>query len=349
MNSATMASFANAFALLNDVSEDQHIAVTAPPKAAPLKKEAPKPEAKPAAPAKASNEGPQQRSEGGRARGEGHGRGRGRGGRGRGDGRPYERNAVENGGEEAEGATEERGGRGRGYGGGRGRGGRGRGTGGDVDGPRHRRDYERHDGTGRGHELQKRGGAGKGNWGTETDAANAETEPKAENAAEEVPAGVEAGAEVAAEEAAPVQEEEKELSLEEYEQQLAEKKAALNKTREVAAVDMSAFKGMKTLEKKKEEDDTLGLELSNKKEKAAEKAKPKKESTAKTVVETGFKVGIEESRPRGGRGGRGGRGSGDGPRPMSARGRGGRGAPRDAAGPAIAINDNSAFPSLVAA
>jgi hypothetical protein len=99
------------------------------------------------------------------------------------------------------------------------------------------------------------------------------------------------------------------MSLEEYEALLAEKKAALNKKAEARSVDPSELKGMKTFERKAEEDQAaLGLEMSNKKEKKGPKAKERKEVQ---VLETGFKVAGDApafggGRGRGGRGGRGG-------------------------------------------
>lgn len=65
------------------------------------------------------------------------------------------------------------------------------------------------------------------------------------------------------------------MSLEEYEQQLAEKKALLNKKSEAKSIDMSEFKGLKVVERK-DEDEGL-LEVGSKKEKKGPKAKERKE------------------------------------------------------------------------
>lgn len=293
-------------------------------------------------------------------RGERGERGRGRGGRGRGGDRTFgggeggEENGY--GGDVAyDGAGGGRGGRGRGEGRGR-----GRGRGGYEGGRPPRREFERHDGTGRGHEDEKRGGAGRGNWGTPI-----EGEPVEEAADEETPVVEPAEAEAAVEEGAaeepapPVVEEVKELSLEEYEQQLAEKKAALNKARAARTIDASELTGLKALERK-EEDNPLGL--SSMKEKKAPKAKERKE-VAK--VEAGFRVERDDGGrgygDRGGRGGRGrdgrGRGSGRGPRGGREgggfygggggdRGNSYRGGHSNAHGASINMADESAFPSL---
>jgi len=177
----------------------------------------------------------------------------------------------------------------------------------------------------------------------------------------------EEGAEGAAEDAAPVEDDAVEMTLDEYEVILAEKKAQLNKQAEATGVDLGQFKGMNAYKRKDEDEDTLGLELKNKKE-----AKQAKEKARKEIVtlETGFKVQSAEElgagRGRGGRGrgrGRGDRPEGPPPRPEGAgpaperrpfrapveerggfglRGRGrGRGT-----GPAPLIDDESAFPSL---
>ncbi|KAG1665614.1 hypothetical protein FOA52_003261, partial [Chlamydomonas sp. UWO 241] len=174
------------------------------------------------------------------------------------------------------------------------------------------------------HEGDKRGGAGRGNWGKDGEEAKAEdSEVKTE-----APAGEEAAVEAPA---TPAVEEEKEMSLEEYETQLAEKKAALNKK---AAVK----EGFKAFERTTTEDEVTGVELANKKA-IEEKVAKVKAAKAVVKVETGFKIETAEEkapvREFGGRGGRGGRGEGrgegrgggrGGDRPFSGRGEGrGRG------------------------
>jgi hypothetical protein len=129
---------------------------------------------------------------------------------------------------------------------------------------------------------------------------------------------------------------------------MAEKKAALNKKAEAAAVDMDQFKGMKTYSRPEVEED--GLFKLQKESAAAKEAREAKEKKTPTVLETNFKIASEEAARGAGRGGRGGRG----PRPEGGRGgrgaaRGGNGgrAPRAAgADVSIAIEDQSAFPSL---
>jgi plasminogen activator inhibitor 1 RNA-binding protein len=246
-------------------------------------------------------------------------------------------------------------------GGGRGRGeGRGRGAG-------RRREFDRHDASGRGHETEKRHGAGRGNWGAEGE------EPAGGELAEKLTLeeGAAPAAEGAAEGAAPAppppaEEEEVTMSLDEYEALMAEKRAGLNAQREAAfKADAAQFDGMKTFEKV-EVDVGLGLDK-NAKVHGASRGPRERERKVKEAVQAGFRVATaEEARParaegrgagRGGRGeGRGGRGEGRG-RGGRGEGRGGEGrgpprAPRPAgprpAGPgaAIKIDDTAAFPSL---
>jgi plasminogen activator inhibitor 1 RNA-binding protein len=149
-------------------------------------------------------------------------------------------------------------------------------------------------------------------------------------------------------------EEAKEMSLEEYEAILAERKAELNKARQARTIDTSEFANLKILNKDEEEQENP-LEVSTSREKKGPRAKERKEVQ---TVEVGFKVGdttAGERRGRGDRGGRGGRGGGRGfgggrggdrperpERPYSGEraGRGGRGST------AINVEDTSAFPSL---
>jgi plasminogen activator inhibitor 1 RNA-binding protein len=176
------------------------------------------------------------------------------------------------------------------------------------------------------------------------DAPADDAEPKAEG-------------EDAAEDAAPAEPEAKEMSLEEYEALMAEKKAALNKARAERKVDASEFDGLKAVVKPEEEE----LQVGGAKEK---KVRAKERKVAETVA-TGFRVETNEPRAEfGGRGrgrGRGGAGRGEGRgagRGAGGRGRGdyapraapagGRGAPapRAAGGAAINVGDDSAFPAL---
>eukprot|EP00798_Chlamydomonas_sp_ICE-L_P002459 gene2459-8777_t len=170
--------------------------------------------------------------------------------------------------------------------------------------------------------------------------------------------------------------ERKQMSLDEYEAVLAEKKAALNKKAAEKKVNMDEFKGLKTYVRVETSDEITGVELSKHKE-AAEKVAEEvaevaeKVSKKKTTLETSFKYDAPEPTREGGRGGRGeGRGGRGGERrDRGGRGEGGRGgrgggggrggdrpapssAPRAAgAGRApamgsLAIDDASAFPSL---
>ncbi|EFN52985.1 expressed protein [Chlorella variabilis] len=341
-----MASVANAFSLLTDDAVDVDISAEAA--AAPVKKvEAPKPaadEPKASRPASAGARG---------GRGEAvAGRGAGRGGRGAGRGpRPASR------GEDAPAFDADtaptvrgRGERGPPGGRGGGRGGRGPRAG--------KREYDRQDGTGRGHETEKRHGGGAHNWGEE--GKDGETEGAAKEAT------TEEGAEPAAEPVEEVpraepeeDEEEKQMTLEEYEVVLAEKRAGLNQQREAAfKADEKQFSGMKTFEKVVED---VGLSLKNVKVIGANKAGREKERKEKEVLDVAFRI-ASDTDTRGGRGegrGRGGRGEGRGEYRGERRegrgggrgfsGRGGRGEGRGegrGAGAAAPLDLESAFPAL---
>lgn len=116
----------------------------------------------------------------------------------------------------------------------------------------------------------------------------------------------------------------------------------------VVQVDAKQFDGMKTFAKE-EFDAGLGLSKNVKVLGANKTGKEKERKEREVLTDVGFRVANNEV-SSGGRGGRGGRGGGrGGGRPRSARGgeRGGeRGAGRGGRGPAIRIDDASAFPSL---
>ncbi|CAN6919774.1 unnamed protein product [Brassica oleracea] len=236
----------------------------------------------------------------------------------------------------------------------RGRGGR-HGDSGDLERPR--RNFERHSGTAHGHEL-KRDGAGRGNWGTieddippvtegstpvvETDLA-VEKEGEATDANNETP--VEAQAE---KEPEP---EDKEMTLEEYEKVLEEKRKALQATKiEERKVDTKAFETMQQLSSKKSNNDEVFIKLGTDKDK---RPVEKEEKTKKSLSINEFLKPANGERYRGGyRGGRG-RGprgadeGGRGPRVGAEGGRGPKGgADRKAAAPAPKIEDAAHFPTL---
>ncbi|KAI0348006.1 hypothetical protein BDW22DRAFT_1350134 [Trametopsis cervina] len=262
-----------------------------------------------------------------RKRFDGEGRGRGRGGRGRGGDR-----------------------------GDRGRGGRGR-------------PFDKHSATGK-TDTEKKVNQG---WGAEE--GNAEL--KAETAGE-TDAQVEAGATATAEEAgwgapaatddawaAPVEttaaadaaadekpegrprrerepeEEDNTLTLEEYQKQQKEKELELVpklEARKANEGDDSIWKDAVVVSKKDEEDTAYFVGKS----KSAPKSRTKKEEKVFLEIEARF-----ERPQRGGPRGRGGEGRGDRP-PRGGRGRGGRGRGANGytGGPALDVDDQTAFPSL---
>ncbi|XP_059657645.1 RGG repeats nuclear RNA binding protein A-like [Cornus florida] len=235
------------------------------------------------------------------------GRGGGRGlGRGRGGGGGFNRDPVSNentfgsssgfsGGyrpsEEGDaGRSSEK----RGYGGPRGgfRGGR-RGNFGNgeiTEGERPRRTYERHSGTGRGSEV-KRDGAGRGNWGTPTDEIVPETEEPVIEIEKNVDADKQMGQEDAgdankenpANEPEEKEPEQKEMTLEEYEKVLEEKRKALLalKTEERKVNVDKEFESMQLLSSKKS-DEEIFVKLGSEKDKRKEAAE--KEERAKKSV-----------------------------------------------------------------
>ncbi|CAL4955663.1 unnamed protein product [Urochloa decumbens] len=364
----------NQFDLLVDVDNDDPSHLIA----AAEKKKAASPKPAPAAPAKLPTKPPppaqavkESRNYGAPARD-----GAGRGGRGRGGfrgGRTGPRreygegdvNGVEGGygggsfgdggfprREDGEGKTTERG---RGprqpYRGGGRHGGYNDGEAGDESGRPPRRAYERHSGTGRGYEM-KREGAGRGNWGTVNDealaqetleAVNTEGTPAVaedENKLEEVPqSDVEK-----AKEGEPAEEEpeDKEMTLEEYEKVLEEKrKALLGLKSEERKVEVDKeLQSMQPLSVKKGTEEIF-IKLGSDKDKKKENAE-RDERAKKSVSINEFLKPAEGERyySPGGRGRGRGRGRGD---------RGGfRGgySPREPAAQAPAIQDQAQFPSL---
>ncbi|KAL5560500.1 hypothetical protein UlMin_036711 [Ulmus minor] len=305
---------------------------------------------KPLPPAQAVRE---SKSEGGRGgRGGGRGYGRGRGGSGFNRVSNNNENSFGNSGfpggqgtlEEGEpGRTSER----RGYGGPRGpfRGGRREFGNGEVgDGEHPRRPYERRSGTGRGSEI-KRDGSGRGNWGTETDEFAPVTEDvineTEKNLGGENPAGEEVAAdgskETPSNEPEEKEPEEKEMTLEEYEKVLEEKRKALQALKtEERKVDAKEFSSMQQLSSKKGNDDIfikLGSDKDRKKEAAEKEERAKKSLSINEFLKPS--EGERFYTPPGGRGRGRGRGS-----------RGGYGGNYQGNVSAPSIEDPGQFPTL---
>ncbi|KAK6935118.1 Hyaluronan/mRNA-binding protein [Dillenia turbinata] len=333
-----------------------------PAQAAAAAKPTAKMPSKPLPPAQAVREARNDTGRGG-GRGGGRGFGRGRGERGGGGPFNHERDSSNNensfssnngylGGYrpsddgEAGRPSERRGG----YGGPRGpfRDGR---RGGFTDGEvaegeqRPRRVFDRRSGTGRGNEF-KREGAGRGNWGATTDEITQVTEePTVENeknVATEKRAGEEEAGDATKE--SPVTEqqekepEEKEMTLDEYEKVLEEKRKALLalKTEERKVGLDKDFESMQQLSNKKDNDDVF-IKLGSEKDKRRE-AVEKEEKAKKSVSINEFLKPTDGERyyAPGGRGRGRGRGS-----------RGGFGGGGHANNvPAPAIEDPGQFPSL---
>ncbi|CAN8324852.1 unnamed protein product [Cochlearia groenlandica] len=305
---------------------------------------------KPLPPAQAVREARSDAPRGGSGGGRGGGYSRGRGGYNRdfggGDGRGGNNNGYSGGynkpsgeGDVSRPSYERRGGGGRG-------GGR-RGGYNNEEGERPRRTFERHSGTGRGGDF-KREGSGRGNWGTpgeEVFARESEEEAGVETEKDVVEKqAVDDVADEANKENNPeVQEEKepenKEMTLDEYEKILEEKKKTLQShTTSERKVDTKEFESMQQLSNKKKSNDEIFIKLGSDKD----KRKDDKEEKAKKSVSINefLKPAEGENYYRGG--GRGGRGRGG--RGRGGVASGGFGGYRGEAAPAI--GDNAQFPSL---
>ncbi|CAH8391409.1 unnamed protein product [Eruca vesicaria subsp. sativa] len=220
------------------------------------------------------------------------------------------------------------------------RGGGRRGEAGEGEGPR--RTFERRSGTGRGGDF-KREGAGRGNWGTPGEEVLVVETEEGTGAETEKPAGDEVAAD-AKENPAEVEQqkepEDKEMTLDEYEKILEEKRKALHsQTTSERKVDTKVFESMQQLSNKKKSNDEIFIKLGSDKD----KRKDDKEEKAKKAVNIN-----EFLKPAEGenyyRGGRGGRGRGRGGRDRGGVSGGGFDGYRSEA--ALAIGDTAQFPSL---
>ncbi|XP_071706025.1 RGG repeats nuclear RNA binding protein A-like isoform X2 [Rutidosis leptorrhynchoides] len=205
-----------------------------------------------------------------------------------------------------------------------------------------RRVFERHSGTGRGNEI-KREGAGRGNWGTATDEVALEPEELVvdgeKNAESETPAGQKDGVDNKANPESQTEDKEpEEMTLEEYEKVLEEKRKALmalKSEERTVKLDKDLAK-MQLLSNKKSEEDIF-VKLGSDKDKRKEAA-DKEEKSKKSLSINEFLKPADGEKYRGS-GGRG-RDRGRGPRG----GYGGGNRINDVAAPAI--EDVGQFPSL---
>ncbi|KAL3615521.1 hypothetical protein CASFOL_041182 [Castilleja foliolosa] len=197
----------------------------------------------------------------------------------------------------------------------------------DGDRERPRRQFDRRSGSVQGNEM-KREGSGQGNWGTEADelsqiaeggeveievekGLNAEKQPSAEEIA-----AAEADKEAARKAAEDKEIEDKQMTLEEYEKVLEEKRKALQALKtEGRKVDAKEFDSMQPLSSKKENHDIfikLGSEKDKKKELVEKEEKAKKSVSINEFLKPaeGERYNRGRGRGRGGfRGGYGGGGS----------------------------------------
>ncbi|KAK7256373.1 hypothetical protein RIF29_29815 [Crotalaria pallida] len=202
------------------------------------------------------------------------------------------------------------------------RGGFSNGEGGEEGKPR--RVFERRSGTGRGNEF-KREGAGRGNWGTQsdeiaqvTDEVVNETEKNLEDekpaVEDDVAVGNKDSPAIESEEKEP---EDKEMTLEEYEKLLEEKRKALQALKtEERKVDIKEFESMKPLSSKKDNHDIfakLGSDKDKRKDTFEKEEKSKKSVSINEFLKPaeGENYYNPGGRGRGrGRGSRGGSGGG---------------------------------------
>jgi len=207
-----------------------------------------------------------------------------------------------------------------------------------------KRPFDRRSGTGRGKE-DKKGGAGKGNWGTfqddqkvgeeverqeEKTPAETEVQPQGEQ-----PQGGDAATEQKQEQPKePEEEEDKTRTLDDFLKSKAAVKVELPKARTAGeGVDNSEWKGFTPL--KKDEEDLGPL---------SKKGEAKKKESKKEVVPVNQVFNIPEESPKTKRGGRGEGRGGFSQRGGSAGGRGGKRGGQGRAAPNV--QDESAFPAL---
>lgn len=245
-----------------------------------------------------------------------------------------------------------RGGRGgRGLGRGRGDGApRGRGDGGGRGG---RREFERKSGDARtGVKAEdKRGGGGKGNWGTMEDEMKLNEETAANTSIDEGTATNEEEKKEEEEDQVPKEEEPKQMTLDEWKAMQGKKdqpKFNLRKAGEGSDLDPK-WKKAAAYKKEKAQDDEEEEEMEN-------YVYPQRANRQKHLLDIDFHFADQQpmrgGRGRGrGRGGRDGRGGGrgaprgrDGEAPPRRGGRGGRGGDRDSQ--QFRLDDQAAFPAL---
>ncbi|KAK6142996.1 hypothetical protein DH2020_023344 [Rehmannia glutinosa] len=197
---------------------------------------------------------------------------------------------------------------------------------GDRERDRPRRPFERRSGTGQGNEI-KREGAGRGNWGTQTDELAQVAEGglsegdkafNTEKPSAEEDAAADGDKEAAKNEVEEKEPEDKEMTLEEYEKVLEEKRKALQALKtETRKVDAKEFESMQPLSNKKTNEDIfikLGSEKDKKKELAEKEERAKKSVSINEFLKPaeGERFFNPGGRGRGrGRGSRGGYGGGN--------------------------------------
>ncbi|KAG8086186.1 hypothetical protein GUJ93_ZPchr0010g10970 [Zizania palustris] len=216
-----------------------------------------------------------------------------------------------------------------------------------------RRSYERHSGTGHGYEM-KREGAGRGNWGTTTDEILAQETGEALKLDEKPPVPEKQGpledAPLANEnkdtkDATPnveEKEEDKEMTLEEFEKLREEKRKALLALKaEERKVEIDKdLQSMQPLSNKKENDDVF-IKLGSDKDSLKKKENAERDEHAKKSVSINeFLKPAEGERYYGGRGRGRGRGDRGGFRGGYVEGH------RSAPPPAPEIRDQFQFPTL---
>jgi len=163
-----------------------------------------------------------------------------------------------------------------------------------------KREFDRHDGTGRAHEGHKKQGAGRGNWGKVTDHVEEKTEETKEEEKHEEPALTE-------EEKAAIELREKQRTLEQYKKERKGEKTILRSAAAVeveCSVDEKNFTPLSRVDLVAEQEKKIAAEKTEKPKKAAAKAEktekpkkaPKKEEAA--AIEINFNDGHREHREK---------------------------------------------------
>jgi len=162
-----------------------------------------------------------------------------------------------------------------------------------------KRQFDRHDGTGRAHEGMKKNGAGRGNWGKATEHGAEEEKPQEEKPQEEKEQKEEKKPEpeLTEEEKALKELREKQRTLEQYQSKQNSGKAVLHTAAPVeveCSVDEKNFAPITRVDLVAEQEKIIAAEKAPKKAAKAEKAAKKAPKEEKAKIEIQFNEGRRE-------------------------------------------------------